>query len=108
MSGRLVSEKMTQTKKGDPMEFVTFEDLTGIYETTFFPDTYRKFFQLLAGGRPYLLRGRVEEEFGTVMLNVRHVERLDTRPRAAIFEVDSIAIPRKSSRSSNTAASPMR
>jgi error-prone DNA polymerase len=89
MIGRLVSEKMTQTKKGDPMEFVTFEDLTGIYETTFFPDTYRKFFQLLAGGRSYLLRGRVEEEFGTVTLNVRHVDRLDMRQRSALFKSDS-------------------
>jgi len=89
MIGWLVSQKMTQTKKGDPMEFVTFEDLTGIYETTFFPDTYRRFYRILGGGRPYLLRGKVEEEFGTVMLNVRHVDRLDMRQRAAIFKSDS-------------------
>jgi error-prone DNA polymerase len=86
MIGVLVTEKMTQTKNGDPMEFVTFEDLSGIYETTFFPDAYRKFYALLAGGRSYLLRGRVEEEFGTVMLNVSGIERLDMRGRAAILE----------------------
>jgi error-prone DNA polymerase len=92
MKGVLVTAKMTQTKKGDPMEFVTFEDLSGIYETTFFPGAYRKFYPILAGGRPYLLRGRVEEEFGTVMLNLRHVERLerlDMRPADAIVERDS-------------------
>ena len=89
MAGILVTEKMTQTKKGDLMEFVTFEDLTGIYETTFFPGAYKKYYQLLEGGRPFLLRGRVEEEFGTFTLNVARVERLDMRPGAAIFEVDS-------------------
>jgi error-prone DNA polymerase len=89
MIGWLVSRKMTQTQKGDPMEFVTFEDLTGIYETTFFPATYRRFYPTLSGGRPYLLRGRVEEEFGAVTLNVRHVDRLDMRPRAAMLKSDS-------------------
>ena len=89
MAGILVSEKMTQTKKGDLMEFVTFEDLTGIYETTFFPGAYRKYYQLLEGGRPFLLHGRVEEEFGTFTLNVARVERLDMRRGAAILEVDS-------------------
>ncbi len=88
MAGVLVTEKMTQTKKGEPMEFVTFEDRSGIYETTFFPDAYRKFYALLAGGRPYILRGKVEEEFGAVMLNVRGVERLDMRPANAIVEAD--------------------
>jgi DNA polymerase III alpha subunit len=89
MIGWLVSRKMTQTQKGDPMEFVTFEDLTGIYETTFFPATYRRFYPTLSGGRPYLLRGRVEEEFGAVTLNVRHVDRLDIRRAAAILKADS-------------------
>jgi len=89
MAGVLVSEKMTQTKKGDLMEFVTFEDLTGIYETTFFPRAYRSHYQLLEGGRPYLLRGRVEEEFGTFTLNVERVERLDAVARSAILKMDS-------------------
>ncbi len=86
--GRLVSEKMTQTKKGDVMEFVTFEDATGIYEATFFPGAYRRYYHLLAGGDLYLLGGDVEEEFGTFTLNVRHVDRLDARAGAAILESD--------------------
>jgi error-prone DNA polymerase len=77
MIGWLINEKMTQTIKGDPMGFVTFEDTTGLYEATFFPRTYRRFFHLLAGNRPYLLRGRVEEDFGAVTLNVQSIERLD-------------------------------
>ncbi|HEX2386106.1 MAG TPA: DNA polymerase III subunit alpha, partial [Candidatus Binatia bacterium] len=89
MAGVLVSEKMTQTKKGDLMEFVTFEDLTGIYETTFFPGAYRRYYELLEGGRPFLLHGRVEEDLGTFTLNVARVERLDMRPGAGIFELDS-------------------
>jgi DNA polymerase III alpha subunit len=35
--GWLVTGKTVQTKDGDPMKFVSFEDTTGIYETVFFP-----------------------------------------------------------------------
>ncbi|MFV1957305.1 MAG: DNA polymerase III subunit alpha, partial [bacterium] len=41
--GWWVTAKVVQTKNGKPMEFVTFEDTTGIYDTTFFPEAYRKF-----------------------------------------------------------------
>jgi DNA polymerase III alpha subunit len=33
----LVTGKVVHTRHGDPMEFLTFEDETGIVETTFFP-----------------------------------------------------------------------
>ena len=63
-------EKSAQTHQGDPMEFATFEDLTGLYDATFFPETYRRFGHLLSGGKPYLMEGLVEEEFCTLTLTV--------------------------------------
>jgi DNA polymerase III alpha subunit len=33
----LITGKVVHTRHGDPMEFLTFEDETGIVETTFFP-----------------------------------------------------------------------
>ena len=42
MVGWLITEKSAQTKHGDPMEFATFEDLTGLYDATFFPETFRR------------------------------------------------------------------
>jgi hypothetical protein len=45
-----------------PMEFLTFEDETGIVETTFFPQAYRRFCHMIDRNRPYLLTGKVEAD----------------------------------------------
>ena len=71
MVGWLITEKSAQTKQGDPMEFATFEDLTGLYDATFFPETFRRFGHLLSGGQPYMMEGLVEEEFCTLTLTVK-------------------------------------
>ncbi len=73
IAGWLITGKKVRTKRGDTMEFLTFEDDTGIVETTFFPDTYERFCHLLDRGRPYLLSGRVEENWGAVTLTVEGV-----------------------------------
>jgi error-prone DNA polymerase len=70
MAGWWVTGKPVRTKNGEPMEFVTFEDTTGTFETTFFPRAYARFCRRMTRYRPYLLRGRVEEEFGVATLNV--------------------------------------
>ena len=49
---------------------MTFEDLAWLYDTTFFPETDRRFGHLVSGGKPYLMEGLVEEEFCTVTLTV--------------------------------------
>jgi len=85
MIGWLVSEKMIQTRKGDPMEFVTFEDTTGLYETAFFPPAFRRFYHLIGSNRAYILWGKVEDDFGASTLNVNRIEYLDMRPATAIL-----------------------
>ena len=77
MVGWLVTGKLVTTKDDEPMEFVSFEDTTAIYETTFFPRAYERFCRMLTTARPYLLRGRVEEDFGAVTLTVEEVRFLD-------------------------------
>ena len=69
-AGWLITGKVVETKKGEPMEFLTFEDETGLVETTFFPEAYRRFCHLLDRERPYLLSGKVEEDWGAVTLTV--------------------------------------
>ena len=53
-----------------PMEFVTLEDLTGLYDATLFPTTFRLYSHVLSTDRPLLLEGILEEEFGAVTLTV--------------------------------------
>ena len=75
-AGWLVTGKVVHTRKKDPMQFLTFEDDTGIVETTFFPDAYRRFCHMLDRHRPYLLSGTVDENWGVVTLTVDGVEMI--------------------------------
>ena len=70
MVGWLVTEKPVETKTGQAMEFVTFEDTTALYDATLFPHVYRRCHQLLASTRAYVVRGLVEEEFGVATVTV--------------------------------------
>ncbi len=69
-AGWLITGKTVLSKKGDPMKFVTFEDETGIVETTFFPRAYHRFCHLLEPGRPYMLSGRVEKNWDVATVTV--------------------------------------
>jgi error-prone DNA polymerase len=74
--GWYVTSKRVHTKDEEPMEFLSFEDTTALYDATLFPDAYRRFCHLLTSTRPFLLTGRVEEDYGVCTLTVEQVERL--------------------------------
>ena len=76
VAGILITGKVVHTKHGEPMEFLTFEDDTGLIETTFFPKAYRRFCSILNGNRPFILYGKVEEDFGAVTMTVNRLERI--------------------------------
>ncbi len=75
-AGWLITGKVVRTKHGEPMEFLTFEDETGIVETTFFPEAYRRFSRLVERRRPYLLTGKVEQDWGAITLTVEKAQPL--------------------------------
>ena len=75
-AGWLITGKTVLTAKGDPMKFVSFEDDTGIVETTLFPRTYHRFCHILDYGRPFLLSGKVEENWGASTLTVDRVQAI--------------------------------
>jgi DNA-directed DNA polymerase III PolC len=99
--GWLITGKIITTREDEPMEFVSFEDTTAIYETTFFPRVYERFCRMLTTARPYLLKGRVEEDFGAVTLTVEEAEFLDRpavgRP-ARLSARDAASGPRPAAR----------
>jgi error-prone DNA polymerase len=76
MVGWMVTGKVVWTRQDETMEFVTFEDLAGIYETIFFPDTYRRYAPQLNRHQPFLLYGKVKEDLGVVMLHVERLEKM--------------------------------
>ncbi|BCG45747.1 Error-prone repair homolog of DNA polymerase III alpha subunit [Citrifermentans bremense] len=77
MVGWWITTKTVEDKHGRPMEFISFEDVTSIFDATFFPDVYARFCRKLSQRRPYLLKGIVEEEFGVATLRVKWVGFLD-------------------------------
>lgn len=80
--GWLITGKVITTRDDEPMEFISFEDTTAIYETTFFPRAYERFCGMLSAARPYLLEGTIEEDFGAVTMTVEKAAFLDRAPRA--------------------------
>ena len=79
MIGWWVTNKMVYTKNEEPMSFISFEDTTALFETVVFPEPFRKFCATWTQTRPYILRGRVDEEFGAFTLHVEEMEFLDRR-----------------------------
>jgi error-prone DNA polymerase len=74
--GWWVTGKVVTTKNNDPMEFISFEDTSALYETTFFPESYARFCHILNRSRPYVLTGVVDEDFGVATLTVDSVRLL--------------------------------
>ncbi len=79
-AGWLITGRTVRTKHGDPMEFLTFEDDTGVVETTFFPDAYKRFCHMIDRGRPYVLTGVVDQDWGATTLTVEKVNLLHSSP----------------------------
>lgn len=89
LAGWKVTVKPARTMDGsEEMVFVTFSDRWGRFEATFFPRAYRRVArQLIRGRGPFLVRGRVESEFGVESLVAHDLEfvlegRQAAEPRA--------------------------
>jgi len=76
-AGWMVTGKTVLSKDGDPMKFVSFEDTTGLYEAVFFPKVYDQYCHMLNTSRPYILNGKVEEDFTALTLTVHWIAFLD-------------------------------
>ena len=75
-AGWLITGKVVNTKQGDPMKFLTFEDETGIIETVFFPKVYARFCHCLDYGKPYFLFGKLESDWGAITLTVETTRQI--------------------------------
>ena len=76
VAGWLITGKKVRTRHGDPMEFLSFEDETGIIETVFSPGACERFRRILKVERPYILSGKVMPEWGAVTLAAEHARLL--------------------------------
>jgi error-prone DNA polymerase len=70
-----ITAKPVLTSEEEPMEFISFEDETALYETVLFPEEYGLYRHLLFEERPLLIRGLVEEDRGAVTLTISSIEK---------------------------------
>ncbi len=68
--GWMITTRRTKTKMGEIMQFLSCEDLTGTYEAVLFPAAFRKYSGLIRSRGPYLIAGRVEDDFGHTLVTV--------------------------------------
>jgi DNA polymerase III alpha subunit len=76
LPGWCITSKTVSTRLGDSMEFVTFEDETATFETVFFPDTYIKYASLLSWQAPFVVHGKVTQEFGVEVIEIIKLEKI--------------------------------
>ena len=73
--GYVVTTKNTSTLKGELMHFGTFYDQQGeVFDTVHFPDVTRRF--PFRGRGFYSIKGKVVEDFGVPVIEVRSMEKL--------------------------------
>ncbi len=70
----MITAKPVRTRRGEVMEFVSLEDETGVFLATFFPDTYQRYAHLMLTAGPYVVEGKVDEDFGHVTLTVERMK----------------------------------
>lgn len=75
VAGWCITAKTVSTKLGTTMEFVTFEDETGLIETVFFPQVYSRYAAMLQYHAAFVISGIVSSEFGVATLEVEKLER---------------------------------
>jgi error-prone DNA polymerase len=68
--GIAITRKITATQNRQPMEFVTFEDETDLYECVMFPEAYETFGDLLNWETLFLIQGKVEETYSVYTITI--------------------------------------
>jgi len=74
--GVYITRKETVTRKSDPMEFLTLEDETDIYECVLFPEVFQEFGDLFHWETLFIIRGTVEESFGVYSVTIEKLASL--------------------------------
>ena len=76
LAGVCLTTKTVKTRRGEPMEFLTLEDQTGIFECVLFPDQYKIFNDLVRWEKLFLIQGKVEEAWGVYTITIKKLASL--------------------------------
>ncbi|MFB0516239.1 MAG: DNA polymerase III subunit alpha [Candidatus Neomarinimicrobiota bacterium] len=76
LAGVCLTTKTVKTRQGEAMEFLTFEDQTGLFECVLFPAQYKLFNDLVRWEKLFLIRGKVEEAWGVYTVTIEKLVSL--------------------------------
>ncbi|MBA7696626.1 Error-prone DNA polymerase [subsurface metagenome] len=105
LAGVCLTTKTVKTKAGEPMEFLTFEDQTDLFECVLFPTQYRLFNDLVRWERLFLIRGKVEEAWGVYTVTVEKLTSLGRVMEKGIEETSRARRERRGARARVAAGS---
>lgn len=71
------SIKITITKKGDKMALLTLRDYTGFIEVAVFPETYKRYRELVIIDVPLVIRGKVSTRNGEKTIAIDEIKKLE-------------------------------
>jgi DNA polymerase-3 subunit alpha len=71
------SIKITITKKGDKMALLTLRDYTGYIEVAVFPETYKRYKELVTIDTPLVVRGKVSTRNGEKTIAIDEIKKLE-------------------------------
>ena len=73
IAGVLEAHRTTHIKNGRVMRFLTLEDEYGLFEVTLFPKARRTVRQTFSPYGPYIVNGRIEDQYGTITVTAQNI-----------------------------------
>jgi error-prone DNA polymerase len=93
MIGWPIVDKLTHTRRGDPMAFLSFDDGTALYEAMFLPDIYGRHAAEVGTPAPHVLEGIVDDDSGAVSLRVTNMRLVRAGGAMERVEPEAVMTP---------------
>lgn len=92
IAGVLDAMRLADTRTHETMEFITLEDEYGVFDVALFPSVFRKFGAVANCYGPFVISGKVENQYGALTVTASRVE-LRYPTRTAQVAVPSLGSP---------------
>ena len=77
LAGINITRKAIKTRKGERMEFLTFEDQTAVFECVLFPNAYERYNDLVRWEQLFVLQGTVESMYDVCTVTIHKMASIE-------------------------------
>jgi DNA-directed DNA polymerase III PolC len=78
VGGWMIAAKLSRTKKGERMMFINLDDAEGRIDVVLFPRCFDSYSHLLRSAGPFIIRGRVKQEYNVLNIIAESVALLSS------------------------------